>query len=77
LTFLIRTIRIKIAIISFCCNWISKVNQNITAPTLSLFGTTTQPITFTVIMKGGAMGETYLMQRGAATAHLPVLAVHA
>jgi hypothetical protein len=28
-------------------------------------------------MKGGAMGETYLMRRGAMTAHLPVLAVQA
>jgi hypothetical protein len=74
LTFLIRTIRINIAIISFRYDWISKVNQNITAPTLSLFGTTIQPLTILVIMKGGVMGETYLMQRGATTAHLPVLA---
>jgi hypothetical protein len=27
------------------------------------------------MMKGGVMGETYLMQRGAETAHLPMLAV--
>jgi hypothetical protein len=27
------------------------------------------------MMKGGVMGEIYLMQRGAETAHLPMLAV--
>jgi hypothetical protein len=40
-----------------------------------MLSATSQRITFIVILKGGVMGKKYLMQQGAATAHLPVLAV--